>query len=108
MEDYIKAAKMGLDLQNQVAELAAVGTRTVNGTVAVTTDDKWHLGSLTKNMTATLAGVLVEMSVVSWDTTPLDPTSLDFHSSFSCCCWPRRRYWPWAVFEPSSSRAMMF
>ena len=58
--------------QNQVTEVAAVGTRSINGSAAVTTDDKWHLGSLTKSMTATLAGVLVEMSVVSWDTTPLD------------------------------------
>lgn len=58
--------------QNQVAELAAEGVRSIDGNVAVTTADKWHIGSLTKSMTATLAGVLVEMSVISWDTTPLD------------------------------------
>ena len=57
---------------NQVVELAAEGVRRIDGSVAVSTDDKWHLGSLTKSMTATLAGVMVEMSVVSWDTTPLD------------------------------------
>lgn len=57
---------------NRIAELAAEGVRSIDGNVAVTTDDKWHVGSLTKSMTATLAGVLVEMSVVSWDTTPLD------------------------------------
>jgi CubicO group peptidase (beta-lactamase class C family) len=37
--------------------------------VAVTTNDLWHLGSDTKAMTATLAGVLVEAGTLHWDTT---------------------------------------
>jgi len=38
----------------------------------VTTEDRWHLGSLTKAMTATVAGTLVEEGAVSWESTILD------------------------------------
>ena len=59
-------------LDGQVVEIAAEGLRSLSGDQAVTTADAWHIGSLTKGITATLAGVLVELSVLSWDTTPLD------------------------------------
>jgi CubicO group peptidase (beta-lactamase class C family) len=35
----------------------------------VTVDDKWHIGSNTKVMTATFAGIFVERGLVTWDTT---------------------------------------
>lgn len=56
----------------QLVEIAAEGLRSSAGNQSVTSDDKWHLGSLSKAFTASLAGVLVEQFVVSWDTTPLD------------------------------------
>ena len=56
----------------QIAEFAAVGRRSMSENTRVTTNDRWHLGSLTKAMTATLAGVLVDQSVIGWQTTPLD------------------------------------
>lgn len=56
----------------QVAESAAEGRRSASASERVTAGDRWHLGSLTKGFTATLAGVLVEQSVLSWDTRPLD------------------------------------
>ena len=56
----------------QVTDIAAEGLRSLSGTERVGTGDAWHIGSLTKGMTATLAGVMVELGVVSWDTTPLD------------------------------------
>lgn len=56
----------------QVVEQAATGLRSTLSTEAVTVGDAWHIGSLTKSMTATLAGVLVEMSVLTWETRPLD------------------------------------
>lgn len=46
-----------------------VGVRKYGSNVAVTTNDLWHLGSDTKAMTATLAGVLVEEGALKWDTT---------------------------------------
>jgi CubicO group peptidase (beta-lactamase class C family) len=41
----------------------------VGGIERVTLDDKWHLGSCTKSMTATLAAILVERGTLKWGTT---------------------------------------
>lgn len=49
--------------------MAVAGVRKHGHAPAVTLDDKWHLGSNTKAMTATLAGMLVEEGRLSWDTT---------------------------------------
>ena len=38
----------------------AVGFRKSDGTGKVTVDDKFHIGSVTKSMTATVAAMLVE------------------------------------------------
>jgi CubicO group peptidase (beta-lactamase class C family) len=56
----------------QVIEMAATGTRAISSTNSVTTQDKWHLGSLTKSMTSTLAAILVKQGVISWSTTIAD------------------------------------
>ncbi|MFZ2030665.1 MAG: serine hydrolase domain-containing protein [Vitreimonas sp.] len=45
----------------------ADGLRSANGRAEVTTGDQWHLGSMTKSMTATLVGRMVEAGRVSWD-----------------------------------------
>ena len=58
--------------QGQIADQGASGVRSITSSAAVTTADRWHIGSVTKAMTATLAAILVEQSVISWDTTPLD------------------------------------
>ena len=44
-------------VQGQVLETAAVGRRSVSSSERVTAQDLWHVGDLTKSMTATLAGV---------------------------------------------------
>jgi CubicO group peptidase (beta-lactamase class C family) len=44
------------------------GLRSADDKIAVTRTDKWHLGSITKSMTATLVARLVEKGVVQWDT----------------------------------------
>ena len=56
----------------RVAELAAVGRRSANNSIQVTTADRWQIGSMTKAMTATLAALLVEDGLISWDTTAID------------------------------------
>jgi CubicO group peptidase (beta-lactamase class C family) len=69
----------------QVAESAAVGKRSADGSVAVTTADRWHMGSLTKAMTGTLASVLVENGVIDWDTTPQEvwpESAAEIHADF--------------------------
>ncbi len=47
----------------------ADGLRSANGAAAATTADQWHLGSMTKSMTATLVARLVDAGRVSWDDT---------------------------------------
>lgn len=52
----------------EVRANGAVGLRRLGGTERVTRNDKWHIGSCTKSMTATLAAMLVEEGKVRWDT----------------------------------------
>jgi CubicO group peptidase (beta-lactamase class C family) len=54
---------------NQIVAAGAVGVRKFGATNRVTIDDKFHIGSCTKSMTATLAAMLVEQNKFSWDTT---------------------------------------
>jgi CubicO group peptidase (beta-lactamase class C family) len=56
----------------QILELATTGRRVATSTTRVTDSDAWHIGSLTKAMTGTLAGILVEEGLLTWDTTPAD------------------------------------
>ena len=52
-----------------IIELGATGLRAVGYPERVTTNDQWHLGSITKPMTATIAARLVEKGYIKWDTT---------------------------------------
>ncbi len=52
----------------EVRVAGAVGVRKLGATEAVTQNDKWHIGSCTKSMTATLAAMLVEQGKLGWDT----------------------------------------
>lgn len=56
-------------VDGQLVDIAAVGCRSLNDETLVTTDDKWHIGSCTKPMTATLAGILIERGKMDWRTT---------------------------------------
>lgn len=47
----------------------AVGYRRQGGDEPVTVNDKFHLGSVTKSMTATVAAMLVEQGKISWTKT---------------------------------------
>ena len=54
---------------NGLKAVGVVGVRKVDTDIAVTINDKWHLGSDTKAMTASVVGKLVEQGSVSWTTT---------------------------------------
>lgn len=43
------------------------GKRASTGEIAAQTDDKWHLGSITKSMTAVLTAKLIERGIIKWD-----------------------------------------
>jgi len=51
---------------------SAAGVRRLGDTARVTIQDRFHLGSNTKAMTATLLARLVEEGALSWDTTPVE------------------------------------
>ena len=52
-----------------IIEMAAVGVRVINEPELVTDSDQWHVGSISKSMTSTLAAILIERGVLDWDTT---------------------------------------
>lgn len=56
-------------LQGRTAAWGATGLRKVGSNVKVTRNDKFHIGSCTKAMTATLIAMLVERGKLQWDTT---------------------------------------
>lgn len=53
----------------KVLESSAVGVRKLGGAEKVTIDDRWHIGSCTKSMTATLAAMFVERGEIAWTRT---------------------------------------
>lgn len=63
----------------QIIASAVVGVRVVGGMEAVTLADTWHLGSVTKSITATMVGSLVESGQLKWDATlaELFPTEVE-------------------------------
>lgn len=52
-----------------IVTAGAVGTRRVGASIPVTIDDRFHIGSDTKAMTALLAAMLVESGKLRWDAT---------------------------------------
>ncbi len=56
-------------LNGQLVANAAVGVRKQGSPEAVTVDDAFHIGSVTKPLTSTLVGVFVDKGVIRWDTT---------------------------------------
>lgn len=66
----VPALACAVVLSNQIVGLGAVGLRRTGVTSApVTIQDKWHHGSLTKAMSATLAAMVVEEGKIGWNTT---------------------------------------
>jgi CubicO group peptidase (beta-lactamase class C family) len=56
-------------VDGKIMATTAVGFRKQGGTEAVTVNDKFHIGSVTKSMTATVAAMLVEQGKIFWTTT---------------------------------------
>jgi CubicO group peptidase (beta-lactamase class C family) len=54
---------------DEVLEEACTGIRCQGKTDAITRDDRFHLGSLTKSMTSSLAALLIEEKRMAWDDT---------------------------------------
>ncbi len=57
---------------DRIVALEAYGVRHIDSTEPVTRDDRFHIGSCTKAMVATLAATFVEEGRIAWDTRPSD------------------------------------
>lgn len=57
---------------NALLDRGVTGFRARGKEEKVTVSDKWHIGSLTKSMTATVAAMLVEDRKITWETTIQD------------------------------------
>jgi CubicO group peptidase (beta-lactamase class C family) len=59
-------------VEGRVVALGAAGNRSVDDPTLVTDMDKWHIGSCTKSMTASVVAMLVEDGTLGWATTIAD------------------------------------
>ena len=66
----------------EIRDAGAAGLRRNGGVERVTIEDKWHLGSCTKSMTASLAAMLVEEGKLRWDTTVEGALNGDMHEAW--------------------------
>lgn len=65
----VPALAAAAHVAGELREIGAVGKRKVDGKELVSDEDKWHIGSCTKAMTATLAGILIDRGQIDWQTT---------------------------------------
>lgn len=65
----VPALALGVANLEGIHLLGACGLRVVGQDDPVQTDDRWHLGSLSKSMTALLAGTMVEEETLDWSIT---------------------------------------
>ncbi len=55
-------------VEGKMVAIGATGRRSGDDPTLVTISDKWHIGSCTKSMTASVAAMLVEDGTLTWDT----------------------------------------
>ncbi len=65
----LPALAAGAMKDGRVLALGAVGLRMIGSPAKVKVEDKFHIGSCTKAMTATLAGIAVEERKLTWEST---------------------------------------
>jgi CubicO group peptidase (beta-lactamase class C family) len=68
----LPALGAALIMGEEIQDVGVVGLRKLGDETAVTDNDRFHIGSCTKSMTATLAALLVQEGVIDWDTTVMD------------------------------------
>ena len=82
----LRAVGMAVGLHGHPVVLAVDGVRRHKSTIPVQLADKWHIGSVTKSITATMVGKLVEENQLQFDATLPDLLpGVDMHSSWSEC-----------------------
>jgi CubicO group peptidase (beta-lactamase class C family) len=72
VDSEIPAIAAAVVEDGRVTEAVAVGVRQVGMSDKVQDDDYFHIGSITKSVTATMIGILVQDGVLEWDVTIAD------------------------------------
>jgi CubicO group peptidase (beta-lactamase class C family) len=94
LREYVRAAREAAGLPAlavAVADSEAVlfdhadGTRVLDGHATVTTADRFHIGSVTKPITATMIARLVDKGVLGWEITPADVCRQMPKQCIHCC-----------------------
>lgn len=57
---------------DEITQVGVVGVRKLRDDTLATVDDKFHIGSCTKSMTATLAALLVQEGIIDWNVTVVE------------------------------------
>ena len=81
----LPALAVAVVVDGKVVTTNAVGVRRHGVATQVTPGDKFHIGSVTKSMTATVAAMLVEKKKISWTTTigeSFPEWAKDIHSDY--------------------------
>lgn len=65
----IPAMAAAVVVGNTITMHGVAGVRAAGSPTKASIDDLWHLGSCTKSMTATLAAILVDKKLLTWETT---------------------------------------
>ena len=84
-EGYDLPALAAVRIQGDtVTDHGVTGVRKLGDETLATLDDKWHIGSCTKAMTATLVGVHIDDGLLEWTSTmrELFPDLTDMHEDF--------------------------
>lgn len=69
VQNKLPALAAAVVKNGEIVEAAATGTRIAGQDIPVSLDDKFHIGSNTKAMTATLAGMMVDEGTLTWKST---------------------------------------
>jgi CubicO group peptidase (beta-lactamase class C family) len=64
---HVPAIAAAVIRESTITASGVVGVRKAGGPEKVTIEDKWHIGSCTKSITATLAAMLVQEKKLRWD-----------------------------------------
>jgi CubicO group peptidase (beta-lactamase class C family) len=68
----VPAVAAAIVQKGTITDIAVVGERWVGSGQAAELGDSWHIGSITKSMTATMIAALVQKELLAWDFTVAD------------------------------------
>ena len=87
-EELVGMGAMVFHQQLLIAETVS-GERKIDSGVALSLSDQWHIGSVTKSVTATMIGRLVEAGQLNWQTTVADIFTKEVKSGEIAKSWRR-------------------